>query len=289
MIEDLIYKALSDSEMLKSALAVYDKKPAVFYQRAAHDNDNKWGKTQFPRCVYNVEWMYDAERTKAGVVTVDLLCLADMGAPVEIAEGLASELSGMFMTQAGQTYSVIWSRSDGFETEGDEPKKLGISVFFDIVAYPIQETTTPDPVLSAMNWIGERYSDLKVIGKSELDELWFPTDENPACYVRMSGETSTVRPSNTVVWLRAKLVVHIICPSIKARLRWLKSIADVLSIEEEIIMEDSSPMFIKTLAIDSGSNPISAGQMSFDGEYGVLRKRQDGIKLENVKVGTGGL
>lgn len=289
MIEDLIYMALLECETLKNSLASYDEKPAVFHKRAAHDNDKKWGRTQFPRCVYDVEWMYDAERTKAGVVTVDILCLADMGAPVEVADDLVDELSGLFMTQDGQTYSIIWSRSDTFETDGDEPKKLGISVFFDIVAYPIQETTTPDPVLSTMGWISNRYADLKVIGKSELDELWFPSDDNPACYVRMSGETSTVRPSNTVVWLRAKLVVHIICPSIKARLKWLKSIADELSLEEEIIMEDESPMFIKAMAIDSGSNPINAGQMSFDGEYGVLRKWQEGIKLDNVSVGTGGL
>lgn len=289
MIEDLIYKALLESKTLRSNLASYDGSPAIFYERAAHDQDVNWNKAQFPRCVYNVEWMYDAERTKAGVVTVDILNLADMGTPVELANELVNEISGMFMTQDGQTYSVIWSRSDPFETEGAEPKKLGISVFFDIIAYPIQETTTPDPVLSAMNWISERYDGLKVIGKSELDELWFPSDDNPACYVRISGETSTVRPSYSVTWLRAKLIVHIICPSIKARLKWLKSIADALSLEGEIIMEDESPMFIKSLSFDSGSNPISGGQMSFDGEYGVLRKQEEAIKLKRVAIGTGGL
>lgn len=287
MIEDLIYKALSESKTLNEALTSYDGQPAIFYERAAHDLDANWNKNQFPRCVYNVEWAYDAERTKAGVLTVDLIRLADMGTPIEIADALVGEISGMFMTQDGQTYSIIWSRSDAFETEGAEPKKLGISVFFDIIAYPIQQTTTPDPVLSTMSWISKQYGDLKVIGATELDEIWFPSDDNPACYVRMSGESSTVRPSYSVTWLRAKLVVHIICPSIQARLKWLKSIADVLALEAEIIMEDESPMFIKTLAIDSGSNPISAGQMSFDGEYGVLRKQVDGIKINNVKVGTG--
>lgn len=289
MVEELIYQALSSSTTLRENLASYDRQPAVFFERAAHDQDELWDEIQFPRCVYNVEWMYDAERTKAGVVTVDILCLADMGTPNEIADALVGEISGLFMTREDQTFSIIWSRSDAFETEGEEPKKHGISVYFDIVAYPIQETTTPDPVLSTMSWINERYSDMMVIGKSELEELWFPTDENPACYVRMSGTTSTVRPSYSVTWLRAKLVVHIICPNIKARLRWLKSIADVLALEEEIIMEDESPMFIKSLSFDSGSNPINAGQMSFDGEYGVLRPQQEGTKIKNVKVGTGGL
>lgn len=289
MVEELVNRALLESKTLRENLAKYGYEPAVFYERAAHDKDPNWSSGQYPRCVYTVEWMFDAERTKAGVVTVDILNLADYGTPVEIADGLVNELSGMFMTQEDQTYSIIWSRSDSFETDGEEPKKLGVTIFFDIVAYPIQETTTPDPVLSTMNWISERYPSIQVIGNSNLEELWFPDDENPACYVRLAGETSTVRPSYSVVWLVAKVVVHIICPSIKARLKWLKSIADDVSLEQEIIMEDESPMFIKSLAIDSGSNPINAGQMSFDGEYGVLRKQRECTKITDVRIGTGGL
>ena len=290
MIEELVNKALLGSKTLNDALATYDCEPAIFYERAAHDKDPSWGEVQFPRCVYTVEWMYDAERTKSGVVSVDIISLADEGTPVEIADGLVEELSGMFFTQEDQTtYSIIWSRSDSFTTDGEEPKKLGITVFFDIVEFPIQLTTTPDPVLSTMNWIKEHQPDINVIGKDGLDELWFPTDEKPACYVRLSGETSQVRPSYAVVWLRANMVVHIICPSAKARVTWLKKLADDLAIEGEIITDDDSPMFIKSLSINSGANPISAGQLMFDGEYGVLRKEPEKVKLihphfENLEV-----
>ena len=279
MIEELVNKALLGSKTLNESLATYGYDPAIFYERAAHDKDPLWSNVQFPRCVYTVEWMYDAERTKSGVVSVDIINLADAGTPIEIADGLVKELSGMFMTQGDQTYSIIWSRSDPFETDGEEPKKLGITVFFDIVAYPIQLSTTPDPVLSTMNWIKEHQPDIKVIGKDVLPELWFPTDENPACYVRIGGETSQVRPSYAVTWLRANMVVHIICPGSKARIAWLKRLADDLAIEEEIITDDGSPMFIKSLSINNGSNPISAGQLMFDGEYGVLRKEPDKVKL----------
>ena len=288
MIEELVNKALLGSATLQENLARYGVDPAIFYERAAHDQDPDWDAVQYPRCVYAVEWMYDAERTKAGVVTVDILNLADAGTPIEIADGLVNEISGMFMTQEDQTYSIIWSRSDPFETEGEEPKKMGISVYFDIVAYPIQMTTTPDPVLSTMNWIKEHQAEIMVIGHDRLDELWFPTDENPACYVRIGGETSQVRPSYSVVWLRANMVVHIICPSAKARVMWLKRLAEDLAIEEEIITDDESPMFIKALTINHGSNPINAGQLTFDGEYGVLRKHPEGTKIANIQFGTAG-
>lgn len=281
MIEDLIYRALLESPTLETSLALHDGEAAVFYARSANDIDPNWHNDQTPYSVYMVEWTHDAERTKVGVLSVDILCLADQGTPTDIADGLVKDISGMFFSNGEETYSIIWSRSDAFETDGAEPKKLGVTVYFDIVGYPIQYTTTPDPVLSTMNWIKERQPDIKVIGKDELEELWLPTDENPACYVRLGGETSQVKPTYACVWLRANMVVHIICPSPRARVTWLKRLVDDLAIEAEIITDDESPMFIKSLSVNSGANPISAGQLTFDGEYGVLRKEPEKPKLLN--------
>ena len=284
MIEEVLYKALQGSDTFAGILAKHDGKPAVFYSSAANGADANWGAEQYPRCNYMIEWLNDAERKRAGVLTIDVFCINE--APEDIGESLVSEFSGAFMAKNEQTYSIIWSRTDPFEVEGSEPRVVGVSVYFDIIAFPIQETTTPDPVLSTMAWIKNGWPDVHVVGVDESVEFWKPTDENPVCYVRMSGETSNVKPTYVCSWLNANVVIHIICPSVKARMEWIKRFTNVLALEAEIITDDGSPMFIKSTTVDNGANPITAGQLIFVGEYGVLRKVvEDTEPMRSINIG----
>ena len=283
MVEDVLYQALLNTDTLSKALTKYDNRPAVFYADAANGSDDKWGEKQYPRCVYVIDWSNDAERKRSGILAIDIFCLNE--APEDIGEKLMAEISGAFMTDNGQTYSIIWSKMDQFEVEGSEPRVTGVTVYFDVVAFPVQETTTPDPVLSTMAWVKERQPQMHVIGVDDAEVFWKPTDAHPACYVRMSGETSAVRPTWTCVWLRANVILHVICPDVAERMAWVKCLSNDLALEGEIVTDDGSPMFIKSVTVDSGANPITTGQLTFVGEYGVLRKVEKVDKLEHVYLG----
>ena len=283
MVEDVLYKALLETATLSEALTKYDNRPAVFFADAANGADAKWSKEQYPRCVYVIDWSNDPERKRSGLLAVDVFCVKE--APEDIGERLMAEISGAFMTDHGQTYSIVWKKTDQFEVSGSEPRVSGVTVYFDIVAFPVQETTTPDPVLSAMAWVKERQPNMHVIGIDDADEFWKPTDDRPVCYVRMSGETATVRPTWACTWLRANVVVHVICPDVAERMAWVKCLSNDLALEAEITTDDGSPMFVKSVTVDSGANPITAGQLTFVGEYGVLRKVAQVDKLQHVYVG----
>lgn len=285
MIEEVIHKALMESDTLKDVLATYDDEPAVFYAKAANGSDEGWSEKQYPRCVYMVDWMHDEDRNRSGVLMVDILCQEE--APEDLGESLLRELSGLFMYDGEQTCNIVWSRTEQFEVEGSEPLVSGVTVYFDILEYPVQITTTPDPVLSTMRWVKAHQNAIHVIGIDENQEMWKATNEKPVCYVRIEGETSTVKPTYMCVWMNANVVVHIICPNVKERLQWLKKLADILAFEAEIITDDGSPMFVKNLKVNNGSNQATDGQLFFSGEYGVLRKSEEKEKLQNAYFGWG--
>ena len=85
MIEQALYQHLQEQEALRSYLAVYDGKMAVFNQEAPADTDKLWGDgPQYGRVVFAVDLQGDPERTMGGMLTVDIQCKEDEQFPEEI-------------------------------------------------------------------------------------------------------------------------------------------------------------------------------------------------------------
>lgn len=286
MIEDLIQRALSGPE-IGGFLAAYAGKPAVFYQQAPHDLDKAWAAVQYPRVDYTVDWQFDPERKAAGALLVNAYSLNNQNAapPEEIGEAIKARLKDLFLTADGETYALAWGRTDAFDMGGEqEPATIGVTLQFDVLAFPAQQTAEPDPIEGANRWIKRRNLEAKVIGLDEMPALYWPTAENPVIYCRLQADGSKMRTSYAMAWMTSAIAIHVFASNITAQQRLCRDIAGRLSLEAEYVMGNGSPVLVKQTNINAGADPLRMGQIVFTGEYGVLRQEPESERLNRAII-----
>ena len=213
--------------------------------------------------------------------------------PEDIEKRLRELIGGTFYSVDSQAaVCAVWNRSDAFSfeinsnnsTNNGQPEIFGVTLLFELMEFPIQVTTDPDPIQGANEWTKTYFPKLMIIGRDNFPPIWKPTDECPAVYWRFVGY-DTDRESYAASWLIGQFAVHIISDSVEERNKWLKAIAERLQADGEIILRDSSPMFIKQVEIKHNSDPLREGQLVLSGQYGVLtqhRKEEAKIMLNNI-------
>lgn len=290
ILEELIYKRFTESEELKKLLARFSGSPAVFSPDAPEDNMSGWDKgKQYPRLTYNYELQANEERSSAGTLSVSLFCQntqdIDEIMP-EMIEPFVKECLKDVLLQptGGPLYAFAWARTDAFDIE--EPKNsliVGSEIRFDILEYPNQETTDPDPVIGTNRFIKEMYPDSVVVGYDTMKDITEASKDTPVIYCRLLT-SDLAKQTNTVVWLDGKLSVHILCPDGEVRRKMAMAIAQKLSLAGEVILLDKSPMFIRRLQIDNKSDYLKDGQVFITGSYGVLRYKAKSYGLNNATI-----
>jgi hypothetical protein len=174
-----------------------------------------------------------------------------------------------------------WSSSDGFSHDpranitGDtSPEVFGITVVFDLLSFPEQITTDPDPIAGLNRFTRELFSEMTVITLDETSSVWKPTDKKPAIYWRFEGTAATDKQSFAVNWYMGEFAAHVIAESVAERNRWTKAIIEQIQLHGEIVLLDGSPMFAKQVKIRHNADPLREGQFSLTGMYGVLASRE---------------
>jgi hypothetical protein len=279
-------------------LSQYDSKPALFYQKSPDDTDRKWAKPCYPRIDYNIDLRYDPERKTSGTLTFNVWCTSESSAMPEDIEPIVIKLvSGTFYTDSGGTVCAQWDRSDAFEDntikEGQgNPAVLGVTITFDLLEFPLQLTTDPDPIQGLNAWTKTRFPEVVIIGSGETPAVLRPTDGNPVVYWRSVGyDINDKMTSYAVNWYNGQFACHVIAESVPERNSWLKSIAERLQVEGEVILLDNSPMFIKSQSLRHNADPLREGQLSVAGMYGVLtppRKEPIAPPLNHANFEYGG-
>lgn len=275
-LEDLIYTRMTAWTTLKAKLAPYENNPAVFYQNAPSDTAPGWkSSAQYPRIDYTVEMRADPERQSSGQAIINIWCMDTGTMPEDIEPDVRAALCGIFITPDGEPpYCLAWQRSDSFEAgnESERAKQVvGITMAFDVFAFPTQITSDPDPIMAMNQFIRKWEPAATVIGHDVLPPYYEPQAEAPAVYFRLASmEAST--ETNTVVWMNAVIAGHVFAPTAEARLRWLRYLVDTLAIDGEVTMLDTSPMTIRKLTADAGLDPLSQGQLRMMVRFGILRK-----------------
>ena len=156
-LENLIYKRLSEAKNLTKHLTTFGGKPAVFTPEAPGDRAVGWGTTtQYPRIVFNFDMQTDGERKSAGTLLVSLICRNDSDAVPELIEPAVREClkDDLLKDDSDTLYAFAWARTDGFSmTEEKNELLIGSEIRFDIIEYPCQETTDPDPIVAMARYI----------------------------------------------------------------------------------------------------------------------------------------
>ncbi len=275
-LEELIYKRFTSSEELVKHLATFSGAPAVFSPEPPEENQEGWGgNTQYPMAVYNFDLQANEERRSAGTLSVSLLCQNTAEAvPEAIEPAVRGCLRDVVLKPEGGTpYCFAWARTDAFSIDGkDGGVTIGSEIRFDILEYPSQETTDPDPVMAANRYIKVMYPECLVMGHDRMEEITEATAERPVIYCRLLSADKS-EETNTVAWMDGRIAIHILCPDSGIRLKMAAAIANRIALDGEIIMLDYSPMFIKRLQVNYKSDYLKDGQIFVTGHYGLLRYR----------------
>ena len=270
-IEDIIANHLC-SQFNNGTLAQYADTPAVFNTQAPDDMDEYWNDAQYPRVIFDLNMQADAERKISGQLLIDVMCENETSSvqPEELESIARTAVDGCFFSNETLTISAQWNSSDVFN-ENDN-KVSGITLVFDILAYPVQETEEPDPVSAVNLWLKTLYPKAYVIGKDVLSEVWIPNDEAPAIYCRLSNvlESSRIKSTAAVTWLCATMNINIIAPSEKVRSIMIKHSIQILQNATRLILNDGSPMLIDNVSGNMAADPLREGQIQIKATYGVL-------------------
>lgn len=170
-----------------------------------------------------------------------------------------------------------WARSEPYILEGNAV--LCKEIAFDILEYPAQETTDPDPVMALNRYIKNLFPECIVFGIDELSEYTIPAD-TPVFYSGLKSIDSTDgHCRSSLSWFNAVISVHLLCPKPSLRLKMMAALHQSLAKDEEIIMFGDSPMAVKALKMNNNADYLREGQMSLTGYYACLKDafKQPGI------------
>lgn len=286
-LEELICKRLSEAKNLTKCLTQYAGQPAIFTPEAPGDREAGWGRaTQYPRAVFNFDMQADGERKSAGTLSVAIICRNDSEAVPELIEPAVKKAlkDVLLKDDNGTLYAFAWARTEGFSmTEEKNELLIGSEIRFDIMEYPQQETTDPDPIMAMARYIKDLYPDSIVVGIDKMADETEASKEAPVFYCRLT-EIEKLEETNTVVWMNGKIAISLLCPDGATRLKMAAAVLNSLSLDGEVTMLDDSPMFMERLTANLKSDYLKDGQIFVTGRYGLLRYKAVGYPLRHPNI-----
>lgn len=286
-LEELICKRLSEAKNLTKCLTRYAGQPAIFTPEAPGDREAGWGRaTQYPRAVFNFDMQADGERKSAGTLSVAVICRNDSEAVPEFIEPAVKKAlkDVLLKDDNGTLYAFAWARTEGFSmTEEKNELLIGSEIRFDIMEYPQQETTDPDPIMAIARYIKDLYPDSIVVGIDKMADETEASKEAPVFYCRLT-EIEKLEETNTVVWMNGKIAISLLCPDGATRLKMAAAVLNSLSLDGEVTMLDDSPMFMERLTANLKSDYLKDGQIFVTGRYGLLRYKAVGYPLRHPNI-----
>ena len=274
-LNELIYDRLAGDEAITGQLAKYCDAPAIFNSEFPSDQSDGWGGLeQYPRISYRYDTKADPKRASSGTLHVAVFAHGDMLVTESIEAAVMNRFRNVVMKPEGEApFSVSWARSDLFEVEGTGIVYKNIS--FDILEFPDQITASPDPVYAMNEFLHGLDGSLFLIGYDEIEDVYEPTDENPAVYVR-AGSLRKMQESYALVFVNVDLFIHVLAPSAEYRLRWVRKLYDYLFRHGEIKYwegENVHPMLLDDILANNTADYLREGQIRVRGMYTMLSHR----------------
>lgn len=291
-LDELIYKRMVEQTSLTNELTTYAGVPAVFYSEIPDAKQLGWKNNQYPRICYYFDMQANQERKSVGELVVTLMCLNNSSQlPEQIEPVIRDCLKDVFLTpEHSSPYCFTWSGTDSFSFQNEEGSNkvsndliIGCDIKFDILEYPQQITTDPDPIVAMNRYMKNIFPEAIILGLDMVPEIMEAGSRKPVFYCRLI-ETEKGQETNTVAWMNSKIAVHVFCPSPDIRLKTVMSLANTLSLDGEVIMLDYSPMTIKKLQVDHQADYFKDGQLYVTGHYGLLRFQSKQNKVNHINI-----
>ena len=297
-LEELTGQRLTEYKPLTCLLCRYRDAPAVFYQLAPNDKQTGWGcaagmppdfPAQYPRVIYDFDMQANAERKSSGTLIVYTFC-DTAGTDPETLNPLIREClkDVLIKPDGGFPYCFAWAQTEPFEIPGLDQgatnrRVIGQEIRFDIIEYPPQESTNPDPIAALNNFLLDYYPEAVMVGVTPMEAFTEASAEKPVIYCRLqSAETESI--SNTVVWMNARIAIHIICPDPEMRLKLTADIQNRITWCAKMRMLDASIMKPIRISLNNMSDYLKEGQIDGTFYYGVMRWMSEPHKLRTANL-----
>lgn len=273
-LNKMVYQRAVESTALSELLATYANKPAVFYQSAAPADDPNWGDVQYPRIDYIVDMQENPARNTSGILLMNIWCDSEHGCGPEAVESVVRGLFHCVFAQADDyPYCFGWNRSDVFDGKTDDDRTIhtfGITVVFDIIAYPEQLTTYPDPIHAMNEWTHSVLPDSKVIGRDSFTGWFEPTRTAPAVYWRLAAQDFKEKHF-THTWLEVQIEGYVYAKNSGDRLHNLGKLNQAAALLGHVPMEDTSPLFMREFDCRPHMNYLTSGQIKVTANFGIMQ------------------
>lgn len=284
-LSQLLFRRLSRNTYISSVLAKFAGGPAIFNTEFPSDQQAGWeGKKQFPRISYLFNNQVNAERSASGTLRVAVYNEMDLLQTEQIEDAVKESLEGILIKPDGESPRCFaWARTDPYILDGHAV--ICKEIVFDILEYPPQETTDPDPIQAINRYIKDLYPDSVVIGIDDLQDYTDPS-ETPVFFASLTSISDAAGPcGSTITWLNAGISIHLLCPDAALRLKIVAATHQAFAKDGDITMYDDSPMIIRNVRMDNKADYLRAGQISMTGYYGCLKDafRTPDITGINVK------
>lgn len=252
-----------------NGLAVFNGEPSVFYQKVPDDSAFDG---MYPHVVFTIDKFSDAIHGVAGLLTVDIICTQTTTTPELLESKLRPILENVFFSpHNAEIFALKWSKTDAFQEPASErlPLIVGVEIVFEVREFPSAETVSPDPIQALNLWATRFEPRLIVVGSSEVEEIFEPSNDLPAVYfdaqrTRLLGQTHTSATLETTV------NAHIFVRGIQNRRRWITALMHGILTTRAIFLADGSPMRLTACEQIFAADELQ-GQLQLTFEYGLLR------------------
>lgn len=279
-LEELIYQKLNGDVALAPLLATYAGNPAVFEFLAPEDSAEGWIGPQTPRVEFIVTREEDSERRISGQASVFIVHRDTSNATAaQIESEIRRILDGVTFRPDEGTITLQWRSLEQFE---DDPEYRGLELQFDMIAWPVGTTYSPDPVQALRDWSIAKWANLQVDPAT-----WSPTDANPALYWRMAS-IDAIEMMSWGAWITGRFQGHILANSPSVRIEWIRRVTEGAALDRRVRMSDGSKVFIQSIGADSESDPLRSGQIRISARFGILTPAiaQTPVNVANVSGAT---
>lgn len=285
MIEQALYEHLINQDVLQPFMALYNGELAVFSQEAPADTDPLWNEgPQYGRVVFAVDLQGDPERILGGQLSVDILCKEDEQFPEDIEPILRQLIHGYFFSNGTFTVAAQWKSSNYFTQPTD--KVTGCTMAFDLLAFPLMRTSTPDIISRINQWTKDRFPVLHVINLDELPATaWKPAGGDSAIYWRLGlhAPARWIPDTFQTIWRTASIRGHIFSEDIATVVDVADMVTARLYADKRLMKEGESPIMVnRDNRSDPAADPLRTGQITVDASYGVIVQFGPDGKLNNI-------
>ena len=284
-METLIRNRLAANQELIAKLAAQMTPegliPAIYSHKAADDVHLQDGS--YPQIIFSVNRFSDPVHDIGGLLTVDVLCSHATTEPLALARLVKETLNNVFFApQADDIFLLKWSTTEEFTEPASErlPQVDGVTLTFEMRAFPNQITQEPDPIAALQAWTARL--GVVVIGHSDFGESFIPTHLKPAFY--FSGlEENYVRQTHSTIWLDGLIRCHVFAPDVQSRRKWLTFFRQEIIFCTHIFLADGSPMRLEGCRINFTDSELQ-GQMLLTFRFGLWRRERDAPTLESKVI-----